>query len=277
MHQEFAMNILQFREPVSTWSHAAGMLLSLPATLSLLHRSEGGGRAKRLSLLIYGLSMTICYQASALFHGVMGPQGRIAAFNLLDHIGIYLFIAGTYTSVAWNVLRDRWRSWTLTLAWAWAIAGSLLQLARGTLPPLFATGLYMGMGWAMVFIYFELARMLSHRALRPIVVGGLFYTVGAVLNVVGRPVLWPGVFESHELFHILVLAGSVAHYWFVLTVVVPLDPATLATVAAPSPREMFLQAEGSIFRFDASAVGELRPRSGSPRGGVRTENAGRAA
>ena len=79
------------------------------------HRqSKGGDRAKRISLLIYGLSMTTCYEASALFHGVTGPRARIAAFNLLDHIGIYLYIAGTYTSVAWNVLRDRWRSWTLS-------------------------------------------------------------------------------------------------------------------------------------------------------------------
>jgi hemolysin III len=270
------MNVFHLREPVSAWSHAAGMLLSLPATVSLLRQSKGG-RAKRLSLLIYGLSMTACYEASALFHGVKGPSGRIAGFNLLDHIGIYLYIAGTYTSVAWNVLRDRWRSCTLTMAWAWAIAGSLLQVASGNLHPLVSTGLYMGMGWGIGLIYFELARVLSHRALRPILVGAAFYTVGAVLNVLGHPVLWPGVFESHELFHVLVLAGSAAHYWFVLTVVAPLDPATLAPVATSMPRELLIQAEGSIFRLDPRSVHDLRLRSVSTREGVRTTRPGRAA
>ena len=77
------MHLIHLREPVSAWSHAAGMLLSLPATLSLWRQSRGANRAKRLSLLVYGLSMTACYEASALFHGVRGPRARIAAFNVL--------------------------------------------------------------------------------------------------------------------------------------------------------------------------------------------------
>ena len=64
-------------------------------------------------------------------------------------------------------------------------------------------------------------RILPHRALLPIVVGGLSYSVGAVLNLLRWPPLWPGVFGFHELFHLFVLAGSLAHYWFVLKVVVP--------------------------------------------------------
>jgi hemolysin III len=272
------MNVFHLREPVSAWSHAAGMLLSLPATVTLLRQSKGGGRAKRLSLLIYGLSMTACYQASALFHGVEGPSRRIETFNLLDHIGIYLYIAGTYTSVAFNVLRDRWRSWTLILAWAWAVAGSLLQIQSGNLNPAIATSLYMGMGWGVCLIYFELARVLSHRALRPILVGGAFYTIGAVVYVLGRPVLWPGVFESHELFHVLVLAGSAAHYWFVLTVVVPLDPATLAPAATTMTQELLIQdGEGSIFRLDPRSVHDLRPHSAPTREAVRTTRTERAA
>src|SRR3954470_19692809 len=215
------MNLIELREPASALSHGAGMLLSLAATASLLRLSRGEGRAKRLSLLIYGLSMTACYEASMMFHGVRGPSGRIDLFNRLDHIGICLYIAGTYTPVAWNVLRGRWRSWTLTLAWVWALVGSILQLAGTSPSSMFTTGFYLGMGWAMVFLYLELARNLGHRALFPILIGGFFYTTGAVLNVLGLPLLWPGVFGSHELFHLFVLAGSAAHYQFVLHVLVP--------------------------------------------------------
>ena len=83
------------------------------------------------------------------------------------------------------------------------------------------TGLYLGMGWGVVACYAELARVVSHRALRPLVAGGLSYSVGAVLNLLRWPVLWPGLFGAHELFHLFVLAGSLAHYRLMLRVVVP--------------------------------------------------------
>ena len=91
-------------------------------------------------------------------------------------------------------------------------------------PPLLAgvaTCVYLGMGWGAVVCYSEIAQVVSHRALLPIVVGGLSYSVGAVLNLLHWPVLCPGVFGAHELFHLFVLAGSLAHYLFILKVVVP--------------------------------------------------------
>jgi hypothetical protein len=133
------------------------------------------------------------------------------------------------------------------------------------------------MGWGVCLIYFELARVLSHRALMPLLVGGAFYTTGAVVFVLGRPVLWPGVFESHELFHFLVLAGSASHYWFVLTVVVPLDPATLAPAATTMSRELLIQDEGSIFRLDPRSIHDPRPHSAPTREAVRTTRTGQAA
>jgi hemolysin III len=77
------------------------------------------------------------------------------------------------------------------------------------------------MGWGSVFSYVEVARRISHRALSPILVGGLLYSLGAMFNLLRHPVLWPGVFEAHELFHLFVVAGSLAHFRFVLAVVVP--------------------------------------------------------
>jgi hemolysin III len=271
------MNLIQLREPISALSHAAGAFLSVPATLSLWHRSRGQGRAKRISLLVYGLSMLTCYEASTLFHGARGSAARIATFNLFDHIGIYLYIAGTYTTVAWNVLRENWRRWSLTIAWLWAVAGSLLQLSRGDLPPLIATGLYMGMGWAMIFVYYELARVLSHRAMQPVVLGGLFYTVGAILNVMRWPEIRPGVFGSHELFHLFVLAGSAAHFWFILKEIVPLDLPEPEPVAPQLCWESLLSSDGSIFRLDPRELTEIRLLARSNRDGARRPRSGRAA
>ena len=183
------------------------MLLSVPATLYLWKRC-GGDLGKKLSLLVFGLSLAFCYAGSTLYHGVRCSQAAIAAFNLLDYVGIYVLIAGSYTPLAWNLLRGRWRAVTLGGAWLMAAAGSAVQVVFRTLPQSVTTGLYLAMGWGAIFCYFEIARRLSHRPLRPILVGGILYTVGAVLNLAGWPVLWPGVCGAHEVFHLFVMAGS---------------------------------------------------------------------
>jgi hemolysin III len=227
------VDFLNPREPVNAWSHGLWLLLVLPGSW-LLWRRSGGDRVKRLSLLIYGLSLVFCSAASTLFHGVQPARYRVATFALLDYLGIYFLIAGSYTAIAGNLLRGRWRRGVLALVWAWAVAGSLLHLAWTTLPLWLSTGLYLSMGWVSIFCYFEVARRLSHRVLFPVLVGGVLYSVGAVFNLLHRPVLWPGVFQAHELFHLFVVAGSLVHFWFVLTVVVPF--ADGPGIAPPPPQ-----------------------------------------
>jgi hemolysin III len=219
------MDFLHFREPVSAWSHCAGLLLALPATVILWRRSAGAP-SKRLTLLVYGLTLAFCYSASTLYHGVRLPAARIAAFARLDGVGIFALIAGSYTPLAWCLLRGRWRRWTLVLVWSVAATATVLIVGGRRFSPAFSTGVYLAMGWAAVVCYFELTRVVSHRALVPVVLGGLSYSAGAVLNILHWPVLLPGIFEAHELFHLFVLAGSAAHYLFILKVVVPFAQAS---------------------------------------------------
>jgi hemolysin III len=214
------MGFFDFREPVSAWSHCAGVLLALPGTF-LLWRRSAGEPSKRLTLLVYGLTLAFCYSASTLYHGVRLPDARIAAFARLDSVGIFALIAGSYTPMAWCLLRGQWRRWTLALVWSVAGIATVLLAAGGRLSSVLATCLYLGMGWGVVVCYFEIARAVSHRALLPVVAGGLSYSVGAVLNVLHWPVILPGTFGAHELFHFFVLMGSLAHYLFILNVVVP--------------------------------------------------------
>jgi hemolysin III len=211
------------REPVNAWSHCAGLVLALPGTLLLWRRSGGCHPAKRLSLLAFGLSLACCYAASTLYHGLRIPDDRLAAFDRLDRIGIFLLIAGSYTPLAWGLLRGQWRWGTLTAVWLITAVASGALAVGGPFPPLLTTGLYLGMGWGGAVCYAELARAVSHRALRPLVAGGLLYSVGAALNLLRWPVLWPGLVGGHELFHLLVLGGSLAHYRLMLHVVVPFE------------------------------------------------------
>jgi hemolysin III len=217
------MDILDLREPVSAWTHCAGLMLSLPGTWILWRRS-GGDLGKRLSLLVYGLSLVFCYAASTLYHGVRLPANRLAAFARLDGVGIFALIAGSYTPLAWNLMRGRWRWWTLTSVWGTAAAAMVLIAAGHRFPPVLGTCVYLGMGWGVVVCYARIAQVVSHHDLLPVIIGGLSYSVGAVLNLLQWPTLWPEVFGTHELFHLFVIAGGLAHYWFILTIVVPFRP-----------------------------------------------------
>jgi hemolysin III len=214
------MNAFDFREPVSAWTHFAGLLLAVPGTLVLLRRSDGEP-GKRLSLLVYGLSLILCYAASTLYHGVRVPADKLGAFARLDSVGILALIAGSYTPLAWNLMRGRWRAWTLFAVWGTALSAIAVIASGRRLPLPLGTCLYLVMGWGAVVCYARIAQVVSHRALRLVVLGGIFYSVGAVLNLLNWPVLWPRVFGAHELFHLFVMAGSLAHFWFILKVVVP--------------------------------------------------------
>ena len=214
------MDFFDFREPVSCWTHGAWLLLTLPGAY-WLWREGRGDRLKQLSLLVFAFSLAFCFAASATYHGARASTAALEMLDRIDHIGIYILIAGTYTPVAWIMLRGRLRAVVLAVAWGIAALGAVECWFCGLLPPAVATCIYLGMGWGALFCYFEIARLLSHRAVRWMLVGGVLYSVGAVFHVVGWPVLWPGVFQAHELFHVFVMAGSLAHFWFMLRVVAP--------------------------------------------------------
>jgi hemolysin III len=230
------MEWLHFREPVSAWSHALGLVLALPVTAFLVRRASGN-RLKQLGFLVFGLTLFACYGGSTIYHAVRGTPAQIAWFDAVDHVGIYLLIAGTVTPVALGVLEGRWRWGTLGLAWFLATSGIALRLSVRDLPLMMTTALYLAMGWGVLTCYFELARALSPRAMRLALLGGLFYSLGALLNVLRWPVPWPGVVGPHEVFHLFVLAGSTCHVLFTLWVVAPYarPAAVLAPAATPAP------------------------------------------
>lgn len=259
------MSFLDFREPVSAGSHALWLVLSLPATLLLVIRC-GAPLGRRISFLVYGLGLALCYAGSAAFHGVQCTGADLDIYDRFDHVGIFLLIAGSYTPIAWNLMCAPWRRWVLGLAWGAAALGSFLYLQVGVLPLPVGTAIYLGMGWGAIFCYMELARRMSPRRLFPLLLGGVFYSVGAVLNVMHWPVIWRGVFGPHELFHVFVMAGSLAHYLFMLNVVIPAcrvaarKAAGSATVPAPI-EEMVLAASRGRRRGLLSRLQFVRVRS----------------
>jgi hemolysin III len=240
------MDLFDLREPVNAWSHGAGMMLALPVTWVLWKRCAPLGycdqlgmedwrgatryqRNKALGLLIFGISMIVCYGVSAAFHAVH-PRGELLSrLQRLDHVGIYLLIAGSYTPVAVALLRGAWSWGTLATVWTVALLCSSRVWYGGVLPMWISTLVYLTMGWGALVCYCELARTFSHRTLLPLPIGGVFYSVGALINLAHWPIFWPGRFGSHELFHFFVIAGSASHIFFMLKVVIPAaEPIPLA-------------------------------------------------
>ncbi len=208
---------LELREPASALTHGLGCLLAIAGTF-VLWRRAGHGRGPRFSLLVFGVCMIVCYALSTRYHGAIAPEERVLQLRRFDHVGIYLLIAGTYTPIAFGLLQGRWRRLTLLVAWMSAGLGTGVMLFLGLLPCWASTLIYLGLGGGAVLICVELRRRHPRRWLAPIVWGGVFYSVGAMINLAKWPDLWPGAFGAHDLFHLFVMAGSFSHYRFMLGV-----------------------------------------------------------
>jgi hemolysin III len=233
------MMLLNLREPVSALSHAAGMMLAFPLIWIFWRRCQGDmqeshiaepqlalvyRRGKLATLILFGSSLAICYGNSAVYHALRLGADSLGQLRRLDHVGIYLLIAGTYTPAAWALMPPAWRRGTLLSVWSVAGCCGMRVWTGGVLPTWISTLIYLSLGWGVLFCYRELARTLSHRRMRTLVAGGAFYSAGALINLAGWPVLRTGVFGAHELFHFFVLAGSACHVAFMLREVVPASP-----------------------------------------------------
>ena len=197
--------------PVRGFLHgtAAVVFLIGAALITVLAR---GGPGVRVSLLVFGVSLVSLYTASCLYHSIpWGPVWK-ARMRRLDHTMIYVLVAGTFTPIAWIALDGWLRVATLATQWAIVAVGALQKAFFPSVSRSLSVALQTTQGWLAVFLLWPLARTLPWTALFLLMLGGLCYTVGMVFLVTNRPRLWPTVFSYHEVFHILVIAGSSLHF-----------------------------------------------------------------
>lgn len=209
------------REPFNGLSHLAGALLSLAGLLFLVAVSLG--KPWHLTgFAIYGSSLVLLYAASTLYHSLQVSPRRVEQLLVFDQVAIYLLIAGTYTPLCLVPLRGPW-GWSL-LATVWSIAaiGITLRIAWRSAPEWLPVVLYLVMGWLAVTVLKPLSQAIPPPAIAWLFAGGLVYTIGAAIFASQRPRLWPGVFSSHELWHVFVLGGSACHFVVMLLFVAPL-------------------------------------------------------
>jgi len=206
--------------PVRGFMHGAAAVVSLAGLVLLVVRSSPDG-IRVFSVVVFGVSLIALYTASALYHSIPWRKKWDSRMQRVDHAMIFVLVAGTYTPVAINVLGGAWRVVTLSVVWGLAAIGIAQKIALPRIPSWFSITIQTTMGWFAIIPFLELIEALSGGAIALLVLGGLSYTTGLIILATERPQLFPRIFSHHEVFHVLVVAGSLFHFFMILWYVVP--------------------------------------------------------
>ena len=203
------------QDPVSCETHAFGAVAALCGALVYLLRGIWAGAAPSAvwAAICFCLSMVALYAASAIYHyypGTAASGGVKRLLRKMDHSMIYVLIAGSYTPFC-VVLLPQPKGTRFCLAlWAVALAGTLAKMLWINAPRILSTAVYLIMGWSVVFVWRDFTA-LGQPCLTLVALGGICYSVGAVFYAAKKPNL-SAEWTFHELFHLLILAGSFLHY-----------------------------------------------------------------
>ncbi len=198
-------------------THAAAALASIFGLAWLLQVSMASGdRYRFISSLVFGLSLVLFYSISTLYHTVRAERTK-ALFRKLDHIGIYLLIAGTYTPITLVALRNG-NGWTIFyLVWGLAAAGILFKLLMVHSIPLLGPVLYIALGWLIIIDLEGLAQSIPTAGIGWLLAGGVVYTVGILFYAINK------IPHHHGIWHLFVVGGSVCHFLAVMLYVMPVN------------------------------------------------------
>ena len=204
---------ITIREPGSAFTHLAGMVITALAACPLLVRAgRSGSLTVIIGMSVFIASMILLYLASTLYHSVTVCPKILKMFRKIDHMMIFVLIAGSYTPICLLVLGGVKGMCLLAVIWGLAFVGMTVKFFWITCPKWFSSLIYIGMGWACVFVFRDLTKLLAPAALGWLLAGGIIYTVGGVIYALAIP-LFPQKknFGNHELFHLFVMGGSFCH------------------------------------------------------------------
>jgi hemolysin III len=170
------------------------------------------GTRQRFSAAVFAGSVVACFGASALYHRVTWSPRMRLWMRRIDHAGVYLLIAGTYTPVSLLALSGNWRVVVLAVVWSGAAAAIVLKFVWVSAPKWLAAAIGLALGWVAVVALPQLVSHLPATAVILLVLGGLAYSAGAIVYARRRPDPIPAVFGYHELFHALTIVAVSCQY-----------------------------------------------------------------
>lgn len=206
---------LAIKDPGSALTHFIGMILAAAAAIPLLIvAAANSGRNAVIALGIFSLSMILLYGASTVYHTFNISEKINKILRKIDHMMIFILIAGSYTPICVIPLRDSVGYQLLALVWGTAIAGILIKAFWITCPKWFSSLIYIAMGWLCVIAMVPLVSSLPTAAFVWLLAGGIIYTIGGIIYALKLPIFNAKhkYFGSHEIFHLFVMGGSLCHY-----------------------------------------------------------------
>ena len=193
-------------EKLNIWSHAFGIFLSIIALVLLIIKAvQQDNIWMMISFPIFGVSLILLYLASTLYHASKEPQKRFK-LKVFDHAAIYVLIAGSYTPFTLVSLNGETGWLIFSIVWILAFTGIILKLFFTGRFKLLSTAMYVLMGWLIVFYFKDLTANLHERGVFFLILGGILYTIGAVLYSIKK------IKFNHAIFHVFVLGGSFCHF-----------------------------------------------------------------
>ena len=210
----------KLRDPVSSLTHLAGAVLAIPYTAMLIIAAVHQSSARHIvAFAVFGASLFSLYTASAVYHMPRFSEKAIRILRRIDHMMIFVLIAGTYTPVCLLPLKGAW-GWTLFgLVWGLAVTGIVLKAVWMQAPRWLSTVIYLSMGWLVLIAFYPLAQTVSATGVALLASGGLAYTAGAVMYAAKWPPMPWRHFGFHEMFHAFVLTGSCLHVAFMFQLI----------------------------------------------------------
>ena len=192
-------------ERLNVITHFIGVLFGCIAFFLLIYNQSNNVKWSLFSIFIYSITIIILFTASTLYHWVTKPKLK-HQFRVLDHISIYLLIAGTYTPVCIIILQDSLGWYLLGLVWGIAVFGIILKLFFTGKFEVFSTLLYLVMGWLIVFDFNNLSSNMGSGGIQLLVIGGMAYTIGILFYAIEK------IPFNHVIWHVFVLMGAYFHF-----------------------------------------------------------------
>lgn len=209
------MNIQKIKEPGSAITHFIGMLMAIFAAIPLLIKAaHEPGHVYIVSLAIYAVSLILLYAASTTYHTFNISEKVNTILKKIDHMMIFVLIAGSYTPVCLLVLRGRTGLLLLITVWAIALIGIFIKAFWVYCPKWVSSILYIGMGWTCVLAFSKILDALSPTTFGWLLAGGIIYTIVGIIYALKLPLFnnRHKNFGSHEIFHLFVMGGSACHF-----------------------------------------------------------------
>ena len=216
MHINSLISKLNLKDPWSAITHGIAMLLAIAGTVPLLLRAASGENAPLhiAALAVFILTMILLYTASTVYHSVDSTATVNRRLRKMDHMMIFVLIAGSYTPICLIALKGHTGKLLCILVWSVALVGIIVKACWITCPKWFSSVIYIGMGWLCVLAFSQIFHALSKPAFGWLLAGGIIYTIGGIIYALKVPIFNAKHknFGSHEIFHLFVMGGSACHF-----------------------------------------------------------------